>query len=328
MAVTTSSPASAKRSWADIVKGSDSPTDFEPSAKSALQPATRGERRCFCQGEILVMLGHYGWIMTFDDIDHPDVDKTAGRVYVHKRDIEKGVSLEEGDVVSFYLYVDDQGLGAELCQFQHHRISPGDIGQVEKPELVEEALSQKIQPSTLRADALDFLPGSACTAPSWNLLAAEFIPGPSVPPMSFNTEAAEFVPTEIKFVNTMVPSNPNVLSINPAFLSDDESDDEDSISNNSCGMDADKESLDSDEESSDTESMRVLSHTQDIKWSLLPDAMVNAPLKPTCILSCDDSTSAGTSDSEAEEVSLVSVRPPPGLTLPKGFRPPPGLTLP
>merc|ERR1719350_1129984 len=61
------------------------------------------------------MLGHYGWILPLEEIDHPDVAKNGGRIYVHAGEVIENQTLAEGDIVSFYLYVDHRGLGAEDC---------------------------------------------------------------------------------------------------------------------------------------------------------------------------------------------------------------------
>lgn len=367
MAVTITS-TSTKRSWADIVKGPTAQILLEPQLtgtpmapelqstppmdapeESALRPGKRGERRCYCQGEVLVMLGHYGWIMTFDEIDHPDVDKTAGRVYVHKRDVAKGASLAQGDTVSFYLYADDQGLGAEHCQLQRHASS--DTNEEEEFVPADDGVCQQEKVSILRADAHDFIPGGACPAPGWNVCAAEFVPAATTISSCFNAQATEFVPSEssaveahvqdigqaLKF-SSIAASNPHSLSINPAFLSDDESDDESGIvsSDDFSGIDGDKESDDSDEESGGSdkssicgESIQSLHHDSDVEWSSDLDAVVlHAPLKSPRASSVDDSTSAGATDSEAEDAMRFAVKAPPGLSLPKGWRPPPGLALP
>lgn len=281
-----------------------------------------------------MMLGHYGWIMTFDEIDHPDVGKTAGRVYVHKRDVvmdEKtgyAVSLAQGDVVSFYLYSDDQGLGAEHCQLEQRGLS------ADADEFVPVVDSYHV--TGFRAEADDFVPG-ACP-PSWNVDATEFVPTPSVDMSScFNAQAAEFVPSKVIAIDSMVQDvvsssiapNPNAVSINLAFFSDDESDDESSVASNDdfSGIDGDNEI--SDKESSGDESVLSFHYERDIEWSSRLNAVVlNAPLKSPRASSVDDSTSVGGSDAETDDMTRCTVRAPPGLSLPPGFRAPPGLTLP
>jgi len=313
--ISTTTSTSVQRTWADIVKGSTAssfPTELPIDA--TLKPSKRGERRCLCRGEVLVMLGHYGWIMTFDAIDHPDIAKTGGRVYVHKRDVMDGATLVQGDTVEFYLYVDDQGLGAERCM-----------------------LAQRA-PSDFNADAAEFVPAkdsfitTATASPAWNIGATEFVPVAAATPSSFNMQASVFVPSTFSSVPAMprmATALPNMLSINPAFLSDDDSDDESSVVSitGASGNEADKESYDSDVESVSKDSDHSWSR-EDIEWSAHMDAVVlSAPLKSPRDCSADESTSVGGSESEAEEKESGAIAPPPGLSLPRGFRPPPGLEL-
>lgn len=61
------------------------------------------------------MLSHYGWLMVYGAVEHPSAQQHHGQVYVNKLDIVDGKTLVPGDRVSFYLYTDDQGLGAEEC---------------------------------------------------------------------------------------------------------------------------------------------------------------------------------------------------------------------
>lgn len=186
------------------------------------------------------MCGHYGWIKTFDEIDYDDLEKTAGRVYVHKRDVENGDSLASGDVVSFYLYADDQGLGAECCQVQ-----------------------QPVAKS-LDADADVFVP-----APNWNVGATEFVPSfANNSKDGLNMEAAEFVPTAFEFTSSDVPefvptfgpfneavTGSNVNAINLAYWSDSESDDECSVMSSDVGKPGRNAALKSPRASSEHDSI-------------------------------------------------------------------------
>jgi len=61
--------------------------------------------------------------MLHGDVDHPSVEKHGGDVYIHKDDVVDSESLSPGDIVTFYLYVDDQGLGAEECRVEHKAAS-------------------------------------------------------------------------------------------------------------------------------------------------------------------------------------------------------------
>lgn len=84
-----------------------------PVASGARRPGARGSRQCWCQGQILVMLAEMGWILPLDDIDDAALSKNDGRVYVDTLDIKGGAKLSEGDMVGFYVYVDELGLQAE-----------------------------------------------------------------------------------------------------------------------------------------------------------------------------------------------------------------------
>jgi len=82
-----------------------------------LQPAARGSFQCLCQGEVVEMLAQYGWLKVSGGVDQAFSEKHQGHVYVNKKDITMG-PLAKGDAVTFYLYVDGQGLGAEVCKKQ------------------------------------------------------------------------------------------------------------------------------------------------------------------------------------------------------------------
>merc|ERR1719265_766022 len=116
----------AARSWAQIAK---KPDDADSPKAARLQPGDRGSCTCPCVGEVLTMLGHYGWIMVKEAIDHPEAAKHGGRIYIGARDIRGGARLKEGDRVQFFLYADGNGLGAEDC-----RIAPGFAASKTKDE--------------------------------------------------------------------------------------------------------------------------------------------------------------------------------------------------
>jgi hypothetical protein len=291
------------------------------------------------------MLGHYGWIMACGDIDHPDVGKTGGRIYVHKRDLAKGVSLVQGDAVSFFLYVDEQGLGAECCSLAQGAVA----GRYAEGQL-KPSRSNFADPNLPPSFLVD-----ASLSSKWNTRAQEFVPAAdTIAPSSFNVEATVFIPSPVSMMSSdaheFVPGSgysdmlalaPNVLAFNPAFLSDDESDDEDSVASNDdfSGNEADKESTESDNESavsiqstiksSDLEG-KAWKRDKDVAWSPRLDAVVmHAPLKPAGASSDEDSTSiGGASDSEEEDRLHFAMSAPPGLSLSPGWRPPPGLSMP
>lgn len=105
---------------------------------AGFRPGVRGSLECFCRGEVLSMLSHYGWLRVFGHVDHPLAVKHFGRIYVHNKDVVDGRTLQVGDQVSFYLYADAVGLGAESCRVLDEEYAP---------------------PAKLRADAAEFVPG-------------------------------------------------------------------------------------------------------------------------------------------------------------------------
>jgi len=148
--------ARATLSWAAIVKGRDSEASALESAENAVAertaflPGTRGSRACECRGQVLVMLAYYGWIAPLQDIDHPDADKHEGHVYVKSTDVAGGAELVPGQIVTFYLYADDQGLGAEDCRPEGASGAAEFSFRAAAPEFV-----------LLRAAAPEFVPAGA-----------------------------------------------------------------------------------------------------------------------------------------------------------------------
>lgn len=62
------------------------------------------------------MSAQYGWLKVNGSVRHPLAEMHNGHIYVHKKDMAAGQCLVAGDAVTFYLYVDDKGLGAEACK--------------------------------------------------------------------------------------------------------------------------------------------------------------------------------------------------------------------
>jgi len=68
-------------------------------------------------GRVIEWKGAYGWIEPQCSIEHPDISKHRGRIFVHSEDcVPKWRSLTVGVLVEFHLYYDGQGLGAEDCE--------------------------------------------------------------------------------------------------------------------------------------------------------------------------------------------------------------------
>eukprot|EP00418_Pyrodinium_bahamense_P082966 CAMPEP_0179052520 /NCGR_PEP_ID=MMETSP0796-20121207/21800_1 /TAXON_ID=73915 /ORGANISM="Pyrodinium bahamense, Strain pbaha01" /LENGTH=426 /DNA_ID=CAMNT_0020749089 /DNA_START=50 /DNA_END=1327 /DNA_ORIENTATION=+ len=232
-----------------------------------LRPAARGAQRCKCIGEVLVMLRHYGWIAPLQPIDHPDASKNRGHIYVAAQDIQDGLMLRPGDRVSFYLYVDKLGLGAEACclttsgaavassvvqEVPYHWQRPrpcsnsADVLEIaptgaaaprlctfsaDAPEFVPACFAG------LSADAMEFVPGGKATIGSCHPGVEELIPPVGVVPRI--SESVPFAPIPHSGAEPLLHS---VLEINAAYLTDSDTE----------GSEADDEawSHDSDEEDS------------------------------------------------------------------------------
>merc|ERR1719161_2423754 len=90
--------------------------------------------------------------MVYGDVDHPSAKKHGGDVYIHKNDVVSDEPLCPGDVVSFYLYVDDQGLGAEECRVERKAAKPFTPG---------------MSKFSMRPSAPEFVPNDSSPA-AWN----------------------------------------------------------------------------------------------------------------------------------------------------------------
>jgi len=92
------------------------------------------------------MLNHYGWLKVDGQIDHPLASNHKGRIYLQSKDISEGQTLKAGDTVSFYLYADDAGIGAEACKLAAKKQPVGQLPM-------------------LRAAAAEFVPSSVKAEP-------------------------------------------------------------------------------------------------------------------------------------------------------------------
>merc|ERR1719453_2674617 len=109
------------------------------------------------------MLNQYGWLMLYGEVDHPSVQKHSGDVYIHKADIVDGETLCLGDIVTFYLYVDEKGLGAEECRVEQRARSCFNpnaaefVPTITKPACESKPLSTSIE---------EFVPELSLSKPS------------------------------------------------------------------------------------------------------------------------------------------------------------------
>jgi len=66
-------------------------------------------------GKVVFWRGQVGWIEPEQAIDHPKAIVHKGNIYVHVNDVSTGEALPTGQKVSFQVYEDRAGLGAEQC---------------------------------------------------------------------------------------------------------------------------------------------------------------------------------------------------------------------
>eukprot|EP00931_Biecheleriopsis_adriatica_P036738 TRINITY_DN2112_c0_g3_i1.p1 TRINITY_DN2112_c0_g3~~TRINITY_DN2112_c0_g3_i1.p1 ORF type:complete len:344 (+),score=82.24 TRINITY_DN2112_c0_g3_i1:27-1034(+) len=65
-------------------------------------------------GSVTEWKGNFGWATAAIPISHPAAQLKGGKIYIHQRDLPAGVeSLFEGQSISFHVYADANGCGAE-----------------------------------------------------------------------------------------------------------------------------------------------------------------------------------------------------------------------
>lgn len=313
MAFSDVPPVQTSRPWRCVTTPTDSICFKQANSKSvellpslvpeedtpSLIPAAQGSHKCYCRGEVLAMFGHYGWLAALDEIDHPAITKNNGRIYVHKRDVAGGLTLVEGDRVGFFLYVDDQGLGAEECHLMSWDCEDAQWS----------CNNRKID-ATRSVSA--WSSGDSVVAAAWNVNAAEFVPSKQGLVQAHAYQAAQKA-----FAVEL--SKSNVFMINQAYWSDDSDEDSSAVeSEGDCHADV--------ESDGNTRLVRRVRR----------DGARRCVRKSGSRVSCGSSSTGISSDSEIPDVPKVwppvegfplDFSPPPGLLHP-GLQPPPGLSLP
>jgi len=66
-------------------------------------------------GEVASMNKVFGWIKLSEPVEHELAKKHGGKIYLHKNDISAGTEVTKGSTVTFHIYADSSGLGAEEC---------------------------------------------------------------------------------------------------------------------------------------------------------------------------------------------------------------------
>jgi len=66
-------------------------------------------------GRLFRWKGNIGWIRPQEPIDHLEASKHRGGIYLHENDVQTGHDMFQGAQVTFFVYSDGNGLGAEHC---------------------------------------------------------------------------------------------------------------------------------------------------------------------------------------------------------------------
>lgn len=96
-------------------KAGDSDEKKEKGPSGPDLPRTR-VTKALVTGEVLSMNKVFGWIKPSTPVEHEAATKKhGGKIYLHKNDIAEGVEITKGSTVTFHVYADASGLGAEEC---------------------------------------------------------------------------------------------------------------------------------------------------------------------------------------------------------------------
>lgn len=227
--MTTTVAVTTKRSFAEIVKGQSA--DMQNSQQN-LKPAARGSLLCHCRGEVLSMLTHYGWIMAYGTIDHSSVKKHEGHVYISTQDVVDSKALVPGDIVTFYLHVDDKGLGAEECRLEKYDALYSNPNAAEFLPMTTNAEGE----SNFNPNAPEFLPmlsNADCESCGQGMRAdaKEFVPRPAW----YDQSVLGTVGSENEARDRLRALNSMFLTMSQFFAdSDDEDEDGDSSEDGDC----------------------------------------------------------------------------------------------
>lgn len=133
---------------------SDSPTASAPlpkKTKATPKPkpkakATPGRKRvveALMIGKVKTWRGGFGFVTPNDPVEHP---LFTGSLFLHKGDVLTPDDVDVGKTVSFYLYADPQGLGAEECS-----VVDGDEDAPASPPADTQALEAHSSSTLLKA---------------------------------------------------------------------------------------------------------------------------------------------------------------------------------
>jgi len=114
----TSSSSSSVRREARQHQQQQLRDDDEDSRATALRPGRRGEQSCLCSGHIQEVKSDGAWLLPHHEIDHVDAWKHRGSIFLEAVDLFTDTIAKKGDSVVFYLFANENGLGAEDCRLK------------------------------------------------------------------------------------------------------------------------------------------------------------------------------------------------------------------
>jgi len=98
-------------------------TKMTPKPKPKATPGRKRVIETPLTGKVKSWRGGFGFVTPVEPIEHP---LFTGSLFLHKADIGEPDKVEVGKQVSFYLYADPQGLGAEECTVLDSDGSPAE----------------------------------------------------------------------------------------------------------------------------------------------------------------------------------------------------------
>mmetsp|Transcript_30155 Transcript_30155/g.76234 ORF Transcript_30155/g.76234 Transcript_30155/m.76234 type:complete len:310 (+) Transcript_30155:56-985(+) len=131
-----------------------------PKPKPKATPGRKRVRETPLTGKVKSWRGGFGFITPSEPIEHP---LFTGSLFLHKADIDEPDKVDVGREVSFYLYADPQGLGAEQCTVLDSDGSPMDTP-------VADSSSLELHGSSLLRAKPKAAPGGAAPGPSDGVL--------------------------------------------------------------------------------------------------------------------------------------------------------------
>jgi len=161
-------------------------------------------------GEVLEWRGRFGWLKPLSSIEHPAAEMHHSRVYVNEKDLVGAKELEPGQLVSFHVYADESGIGAEKCTITAPAPTavPGvlDVQMNPTAPMVPEATTALAQ-----AEVIDDIDSPVPTAPSVPP-AMPSLGATSVLPSSIENPTTSPAETEVPHVMTQPAAPPAPLT--------------------------------------------------------------------------------------------------------------------